>query len=346
MRKISKYSYQLINSLSHKPETPVSRLSLLKMKTLSKKNRITISTDFMYNELPIRLVHRIKDLEELPLQLDNDHEIFQVRDNFIQSLHEITAIAKPQNISECEKFRDVVDNIYARHNSTLVTMAKGIIKLKKNNEFNENTDIDNFLSNFYLNRTKTRILIDNYLKYYIDNENIGIFNTNLMFNRIVEDAVNEIESLADIHRYDHPTINYDMQSKSIVYAEDYLHYPLVEILKNALVATRKEIDPTINISTYNDNNIIILKISDNGSGIDNEDMKNIWKFSFTTYDVTFSDNYSNDFEMKNPLAGFGYGLPISKILLNVFYGNIKVFSEKGKGTDVYLFIDLNSNWTF
>jgi pyruvate dehydrogenase kinase 2/3/4 len=95
-----------------------------------------------------------------------------------------------------------------------------------------------------------------------------------------------------------------------------------------------------------DNNIIILKISDNGDGIDEEDMKHIWKFSFTTSDINFNDQYSNDFEKENPLSGFGYGLPISRILLKIFNGNLKVFSQKGKGTDVYLFIDLNSNWAF
>ena len=53
---------------------------------------------------------------------------------------------------------------------------------------------------------------------------------------------------------------------------------------------------------------------------------------------------SNHFEKQNPLSGLGYGLPISRIILQTFNGDIKIFSKQNIGTDTYLFIDIASDW--
>lgn len=67
----------------------------------------------------------------------------------------------------------------------------------------------------------------------------------------------------------------------------------------------------------------------------------IWNYSFTTDKINY-DNLSNNV----PISGYGYGLPITKVLLNTFKGDIKVYSKINKGTDVYITIDLNSDWKF
>ena len=102
----------------------------------------------------------------------------------------------------------------------------------------------------------------------------------------------------------------------------------------------------ISISCNFDNNLIVLKIKDNGIGINDSNMENIWKFSFSTSKINFQDKFSKDFEKSNPISGFGYGLPISRILLRTFNGDLKIFSKIGKGTETYMIIDVNSNWKF
>ncbi len=131
MSRISKYSYQIINNLCNKPETLISKSSLLNMKNIQNKNRILLASQFIHNELPIRLAKRVKDLEQLPLQLDNNHEIFKIRDWYLQSLDDITLLPKPLNQDQCITTSEVVQKIYNRHSNTLTTMASGIDKLKK-----------------------------------------------------------------------------------------------------------------------------------------------------------------------------------------------------------------------
>ena len=345
MNRISKYSYQLINNLCNKKETLVSKSSLLNMQNIPKKNQIIFSSQYLYNELPIRLAHRVKDLENLPLQLESHHEIFKVRDWYLESLDDITKIKKPENEDECTKMYEIVKNIHNRPNNTMNTIALGIDKLKEKNLITK--DIDNFLTNFYYNRTKTRFLIRNYLDYFTDDSNkLGALNLNCQLNDMIKNVIYDIESLCDIHRINIPNINVNIDNKEFIYVESYLHYILIEIIKNSLVAVKNKENPLIEINGFIDNNFIILKITDNGSGISDLHMNDIWKFSFTTTPIDYKNNFKNDFEKQNPISGFGYGLPISRIILQTFNGNIKIFSKKDIGTDTYLFIDIASNWRF
>lgn len=338
--RISNYSYHIVNNLSKKPESFIYKSNLLKLNKLNKEEKILHSSNFILNELPIRFSRRIKELEELPLDLSKNHEIFKIRDWYLKSLDEITLLNFPKNLDNCEDIKSTVESIYIRHSDTLNTMSEGINKLKSQKLISNN--IDFFLTNFYYNRTKTRFLIKNYLDYFNNNsEYIGSLSKKCNIHDIIKDAVSDIEFLSEYHRYEKPNIkiNIDQNFNYFLYDKDYLNYCIVEILKNSLVAVQKIESPLIEVSCLQDKNMIILKISDNGLGIDKTNLEKIWNFSFTTSDIDFNNNTI-------PLSGFGYGLPITKILLKTFEGDVKVFSKKNIGTDVYIIIDLNSNWKF
>lgn len=44
----------------------------------------------------------------------------------------------------------------------------------------------------------------------------------------------------------------------------------------------------------------------------------------------------SDFSVDTPLAGLGYGLPLSRVFARYFGGDISVLSMEGYGTDAYL----------
>ena len=63
--------------------------------------------------------------------------------------------------------------------------------------------------------------------------------------------------------------------------------------------------------------MLIIEIKDNGIGIDNEDLENIFIPFFTTKE-----------------GGSGIGLTIAKQLTIIQGGRIEILSEKGKGTTI------------
>ena len=86
---------------------------------------------------------------------------------------------------------------------------------------------------------------------------------------------------------------------------------------------------------------IIVKIDDNGIGINSNNLDKIWYYSFSTSPIDMAKIIEEkDFNI-TPLSGFGYGLPIADIYMNFLNnstGNIKINSIYKEGTSVIIFL--------
>lgn len=150
------------------------------------------------------------------------------------------------------------------------------------------------------------------------------------------------------------------------YIPTHLHYILLELLKNAMRATMEkhqdgddsfadtdEDVPPINVVIADslENEDVVIKISDEGGGIPRSNMKHIWSYLFTTASPTVqekliafgdggaddgSDGAIQDHSIHSPLAGLGYGLPISRSYARYFGGDLSIMSMEGYGTDCFL----------
>ena len=89
------------------------------------------------------------------------------------------------------------------------------------------------------------------------------------------------------------------------------------------------------------NEDVALKVSDEGGGIARSDLRRVWSYLYTTAsrDVQargFSGGGS-DFAGA-PLAGLGYGLPISRAYARYFGGDLTLMSMEGFGTDAFVYL--------
>ena len=72
-------------------------------------------------------------------------------------------------------------------------------------------------------------------------------------------------------------------------------------------------------------------------------MNKIWSYLFTTASSSIQENLiacdddeTQDHSISSPLAGLGYGLPISRSYARYFGGELSIMSMEGYGTDVFL----------
>ena len=89
---------------------------------------------FLRRELPIRLAHRIQDLSRVPL-LQDMSSVQQVKELYTTSFLEILSVDKHPPTREGQeeweqKFATILENIYERHSSVLVQMARGAFELR------------------------------------------------------------------------------------------------------------------------------------------------------------------------------------------------------------------------
>jgi pyruvate dehydrogenase kinase 2/3/4 len=315
----------------------------------------------------------------------------EVRSLYITSFLEILSLDKhPPNSNSSEEwensFATILENIYERHSSVLVQMAKGAYELRaalrdgadgglkgsttttddsssssssskqqqrEAIEFELMESTHAFLDRFYISRIGMRVLIGQYLSLRqppVENY-VGIICSRTSPYEIVKRAIDDAAFMCTRKYGDAPEViitgRLDM---TFPYVPTHLHYIMLELLKNSMRATVEyhgvDADyPPIKvvIADGSDNEDVIIKVSDEGGGIPRSNMKRIWSYLFTTADpevqegmVAFNENV--DHSIDSPLAGLGYGLPISRSYTRYFGGDLSIMSMEGYGTDCFVYL--------
>ena len=106
-----------------------------------------------------------------------------------------------------------------------------------------------------------------------------------------------------------------------------IEHALVNLVQNAIHALSLIETKIITISTYSDGDIIFFEIKDNGCGIPEEFLDNIYDPSFTLKGSSdISNAYARD------IKGTGYGMANVKKYIEQHRGHVSVQSELNKGT--------------
>jgi pyruvate dehydrogenase kinase 2/3/4 len=351
--------YNKIFDYSLKKGTHVKLIDIIRSSKIKDNNRIILSTKHLYKELPIRLANRVTDLNNLPFGLSKNHSINTVREWYLTSFLELLETKEPNSTNEIIEYKNLLNKIYNRHSTILMTISKGLIELKKENKIGdlEAPTMQLFLNRFYTNRTEIRILIEQYLSFFgkPKGENyFGIVNLKSEPGKIIHSVMEDIQFLCNKNKLnvelnDIVKINLSKNNIILPCIDHYLYYILFELVKNSIQATIEKkclihnYVPKIELSVIEiDENWIVIKIEDNGIGIQEQNMNKIWYYSFTTSAIDSNDIVEvTDFNKSSPLSGFGYGLPISDIYINFFNSsanNIKIDSIYKKGTTIYLYL--------
>jgi pyruvate dehydrogenase kinase 2/3/4 len=84
-----------------------------------------------------------------------------------------------------------------------------------------------------------------------------------------------------------------------------------------------------------DQRLDFQQVSDEGGGIPRSGLPRIWTYLYTTAENPM-DNLQdiNDVaDTPTVLAGYGYGLPVSRLYARYFGGDLQIISMEGYGTD-------------
>ena len=129
------------------------------------------------------------------------------------------------------------------------------------------------------------------------------------------------------------------------YVPSHLYHILFELLKNSFRAVSEHHHdsthvPPVKVVIVKGNNDLTIKVSDEGGGIPFADVPRLFSYFYTTAEAPDLAEWEEGVpDMNNaPLAGFGYGLPVSRLYARYFGGDLKVISIQGYGTDAFVFL--------
>lgn len=253
------------------------------------------------------------------------------------------------------KFAQVLERIKRRHDSVVTTVAQGILEYKrKRQRMQIDHNIQAFLDRFYMSRIGIRMLIGQHIaltdqRQRSDPNYVGIICTKTNVRDLAMEAIENARFVCEDHYglFEAPKIQLICDPNiHFMYVPGHLSHMLFETLKNSLRAVverhgqDKEEFPVTKVIVAEGKEDITIKISDEGGGIPRSAIPLVWTYMYTTVDQT--PNLDPDFnksDFKAPMAGFGYGLPISRLYARYFGGDLKLISMEGYGTDVYLHLN-------
>lgn len=341
-----------IYKYSFKKQTGVSLKYMMAHGAHPTERNLLLSAQFLHQELPIRLAHRVAELENLPFGLSTKSPVLKVRDWYVDSFQDIRAFPPILTKTDELNFTEMISQIKSRHNNVVPTMAMGIRELKQDlgrkTGFDNLMEIHQFLDRFYMSRIGIRMLIGQHVALHEADSPphyIGLICTKVSPVSVAEDAVDDARSACmrtygsspEVHIYGDPTFTF-------AYVPNHLHQMIFELCKNSLRAVQErymdsdEEPPPIRIVIADGIEDVTIKISDEGGGIPRSGLPKIWTYLYSTANSPHQPQ-----ELPAVMAGYGYGLPVSRLYARYFGGDLQVVSMEGYGTDVYLHLNRLGN---
>ncbi|KAK0203882.1 mitochondrial pyruvate dehydrogenase [Desarmillaria ectypa] len=251
------------------------------------------------------------------------------------------------------RFTKTLEAIKSRHDPTVTTVAQGVLEWKRSKgERNIGLDVQAWLDRFYLSRIGIRFLIGQHIALNSEQSHddyVGIICTNANVHDIVQEAIENARFVCEEHyaMFKGPPVQLICPPDlCFPYVPGHLSHIVFELLKNSLraVVERFGVDaengyPPIKVVVVEGTEDITIKISDEGGGIPRSAIPLIWTYMYTTMEGQGVSEDFNASDFKAPMAGFGYGLPLSRLYARYFGGDLRLIAMDGFGTDVYIHLN-------
>eukprot|EP01135_Chromosphaera_perkinsii_P002729 Nk52_evm97s226 gene=Nk52_evmTU97s226 len=366
--RMSEQLSEKINVYSKYKQTPVSMKQFIDLGANSDHVQASLkSAIFLRSELQIRLAHMVKEFDSIrPSALLEMPSTKRVRGWYIESFQDLVNAPSTEDMlassdvpGTVNEFTELTKRIIQRHSPVVTTMAQGILELKKSlpdfGSLTSHQKLHFFLDRFYMSRIGIRMLMAQHIELF-DSESqgssnkakgwVGVIDKNCDPTQVAADAANNAKFLCDQYYMNSPEFEIVTPNRKdeihFPYIPSHLYHMCFELLKNSMRAVTEaygEEDgemPKIRIVVVEGEEDLTIKISDEGKGIKRSGIPHIFTYLYTTADAPEMDGEA---DMNHaPLAGFGYGLPLSRLYARYLGGDLSIISIEGFGTDAYIYL--------
>lgn len=350
-----------VEQYSRFKHTPLSLKQMLDFGASSGQEREAMllqSAVFLRNELPIRLSHMLKEFQSIPNRYLTDSSR-KVADWYLESFGELMEFdhadamaANPEPQLVLQRFNSLLKGILTRHAPVVTTVAAGLVELKrKDPNLHKHSDLHLFLDRFFTHRISIRLLQQQHLELAdgsVDPEgrHVGLIDRNCDPARIASEAAGNAQYLC--HSQYAESVNFEVLTPAasvgapirFPYIPSHLYHICFELVKNsmrAVIEQNHDSPKPVKIVIVEGQDDLTIKISDEGGGIKRDSLPFIFSYMYTT--VKDTPKIDPEAHMNNaPLAGYGYGLPLSRLYARYLQGDLNVISMEGYGTDAYVYL--------
>jgi len=315
------------------------------------------SFTFLRKEIPVRLSNIMKEINLLPSNLLQMPSVLILQDWYAQTFRDLVEFdsSNPTDPEILANFCQTLKTVQARHTNVVQTMAQGVLELKESHTVDKQTDmaIQYFLDRFYMSRISMRMLINQHKLLFEpdadkDTKRIGMIDPSCKVKSVIMEAFQNAAFLCEEYYDCAPEIEIKGQTMvrnekgkkvglSLVYPPPHLYHILFELFKNSMRATVETHNksrqlPEIEVLVAKGEHDVSIRVSDQGGGIPRHITDHMFHYLFSTAPRPSMT------PTKAPLAGYGYGLPLSRLYARYFHGDLILNSFDGYGTDAVVYL--------
>lgn len=269
---------------------------------------------------------------------------------------------------------DVAKGVFEFREDLTNLFGKDLELAELREEFGLIRDIEQSLDEFFTNRLTLRLLISHVQSLNSGKAStgdmVGVVNVNTQPISILSRAyvaarfmcMRDFQMAPDLLVNGIPHDEYILQAKEdrhqhhFAYVHTHLFYIFLELIKNAARACleRAQLEhghgelapeqiPKMRVLIPEQQELWdqerSIKLADKGTGMNRAVMSKAFCYFYSSVKArpTVASEVG-DFDRRVPLAGFGFGLPISRVMARYFAGDIDLNSIPGKGTDIYVYL--------
>ncbi|KAF9618058.1 hypothetical protein IFM89_000009 [Coptis chinensis] len=350
-KKLSKALISEVQKWGCLKQTGVSLRYMMEFGSTPTQKHLLISAQFLHKELPIRIARRAIELESLPYGLSQKPAVLKVRDWYLDSFRDLRQFTEIKDTNDEQGFTQMIKMIKVRHNNVVPMMALGVQQLKK--ELNPKIlyqihldEIHQFLDRFYMSRIGIRMLIGQHVALHDPNpppDCVGYIHTKMSPMEVARNASEDARGICLREYGSAPEIDiYGDPKFTFPYVPTHLQLMVFELVKNSLRAVQErymdsdKVAPPVRIIVADGLEDVTIKISDEGGGIARSGLPKIFTYLYSTAKNPLDEFLNSDSTDAMTMAGYGYGLPISRLYARYFGGDLQIISMEGYGTDAYL----------
>lgn len=296
----------ILDQWALKQPHPVTLRHLANFGRKITPNKLLASANFVRTEIPIRLSLKIKELQQLPYHITNNHHFNQVYQSYYNCFTAFRRISQIKTLEENQRFCTFIRNVLDDHLVVLPHLMMGSLEISMLQSL-EPSRLDEFMSSMIKSRVSRRVIMNQHISMSKSFSESQYSPTDEMTKP--PDYIGDSFQYCSPHS--HIRTSYDliirfMQSvyptlpmPELILAGDdvkfqfltnHLDYIITEILRNSLKATIENFiqnnngnqkPPPVTVEITSSKEEIAFRFSDQGGGIPFELTESVWSFAKT-----------------------------------------------------------------
>jgi hypothetical protein len=299
----------------------------------NSRDDVIANARWVASEIPVRLAHRLRDFHRLPYLALSSESLAQVHTTYLESFDKLSSFPEIQTVADADDFCTDLRTALRMHKDVVLRMKVGVAELRSFDGLQ--SVLSSFLDKLFVTRIGNRVLAEHFLAWREQSRSDGIV-TDCKLADVVGAVARDCERLVFQIYGICPEIRFEGKlDTSLPTIPEHVEYITREIIKNALRATVEhnrtgELPPVV-VGVFLGKFDVLIKVSDRGGGFDRKVARRIWEYGFTTArDLTKEKAKPGTSVMegtpqeqqKLQVAGFGVGLPLSRLYARYFGGDV------------------------